>query len=463
MNILILGDVMLDIQHHSVVKRVCPENTSIPVHFVDETKYLLGGAANVASNLAQIGANVYLLSTVGDDFAGQKIKSLLKKISIEFYFLEEEGRKTTQKTRIFEGDELKARFDVEDAAYINERSVNFVLQSVCSSEIKYDAILFSDYNKGFLEPRLCKEVIEYANLKGIPTFVDPKVRDVEKFSQCFCFKPNFVEASTITAETGIQSIFLSLFQKIESQNIVLTHGSNGIYCNSKDTHYFTFLERSLVKDVTGAGDIVLAVLVFTYIITNSLFVAAEVANKIATISVQHVGNYVIDKESLGKQLFLSLIHENGNKIVCAGDLPLLREALKDKTVVFTNGCFDILHSAHIQNLNFARAQGDVLIVGLNSDSSVKKLKGNERPINGEEERSLTLSLLESVDYIVIFEEMTPFEIIQALKPDILVKGSDYKGKTVIGSDIVREVCFFPFVPNHSSSLIINKILGALDK
>jgi D-beta-D-heptose 7-phosphate kinase/D-beta-D-heptose 1-phosphate adenosyltransferase len=283
---------------------------------------------------------------------------------------------------------------------------------------------------------------------------------VEKFSQCFCFKPNFVEASTITAETSIKSIFLSLFQKLECKNTVLTHGSHGIYYNSEKNHSFTFLERSLVKDVTGAGDIVLAVLVFTYIVTNSLEVAAEVANKIATLSVQHVGNYIIDKELLGKQLFLSLLHKNGNKMICEGDLPLLRESLKDQTIVFTNGCFDILHSAHLQNLKFARAQGDVLIVGLNSDFSVKKLKGHDRPINGEDERSLSLSLLDSVDYIVIFEETTPYEIIQALKPDILVKGSDYQGKSVIGSDIVREVRFFPYVPNHSSSLIINKILGA---
>lgn len=460
MNILILGDVMLDIQHHCTVKRSCPENPNVPVHFVEETKYILGGAANVASNLAQVGANVYLLSTICDDFAGQKIKELLKKMSIDFYFLEEDGRKTTQKTRIFEGVELKARFDVEDTSYINERNINFVLQSVCSSEIKYDAILFSDYDKGFLEPRLCQEIIKYANSKGIPTFVDPKVRDVEKFSQCFCFKPNFIEASTITANTSIQSIFLSLFQKLECKNIVLTHGSHGIYCNTEQNHFVTFLERSQVKDVTGAGDIVLAVLVFAFIVTNCLTVATEVANKIATISVQYVGNYMIDKEAMGKQLFLSLLQKNGNKIVCAGDLPLLRESLKDKTIVFTNGCFDILHSAHLQNLKFARSQGDVLVVGLNSDASVKKLKGPERPINGDDERSLSLSLLDSVDYIVIFEETTPYEIIQSLKPDILVKGSDYKDNTVIGADLVREVRFFPYIPNHSSSLIINKILGA---
>jgi D-beta-D-heptose 7-phosphate kinase/D-beta-D-heptose 1-phosphate adenosyltransferase len=457
MNILILGDVMLDIQHQTVVKRKCPENPNVPVHFVEETKYLLGGAANVASNLAQVNANVYLLSSVGDDVAGQKIKELLKKWNIHFYFLQEGKRKTTQKTRIFEEDKLIARFDIEDTAYINERSVDFVLQSVCSSEIKYDAILFSDYDKGFLEPRLCKEIIKYANLKGIPTFVDPKVRDVEKFSQCFCFKPNFVEASTITANTRIQSIFLSLFEQLECKNIVLTHGSNGIYCNSEENHSFTFLERSLVKDVTGAGDIVLAILVFVYIVTDSLQVAAEVANKMATISVQYLGNYVIEKELVGKQLFLSLLHKNGNKLVSNHDLPLLRESLKDQTIVFTNGCFDILHSAHLQNLKFARSQGDVLIVGLNSNSSVKKLKGPERPINGEDERSLTLSLLESVDYIVIFEEPTPYEIIQALKPDILVKGSDYQGKAVIGADLVREVRFFPYVPNHSSSLVIEKV------
>lgn len=460
MNILILGDVMLDIQHHSIVKRACPENPHVSVHFVEETKYILGGAANVASNLAQVGANVYILSFVGDDFAGQKIKELLQKTRVEFYFLEEKGKKTTQKTRIFEGDELKARFDIEDTDYINERSVNFVLQSVCSSEIKYDAILFSDYNKGFLEPRLCEEIIKYANAKGIPTFVDPKVRDVHKFSQCFCFKPNFIEASTITANTSIQSIFLSLFQKLECKNIVLTHGSHGIYCNSEESHCFTFLERSLVKDVTGAGDIVLAVLVFAFIVTNNLQIAAEVANKMATLSVQHLGNYIINKEALRKQLFLSLMHKNGNKMICEGDLPLLRESLQDQTIVFTNGCFDILHSAHLQNLKFARAQGDVLIVGLNSDSSVKKLKGQDRPINGEDERSLSLSLLDSVDYIVIFEDTTPYEIIQTLKPDILVKGSDYQGKTVIGAELVREVRFFPYVPNHSSSLIVSKILGA---
>ena len=451
MNILVIGDVMLDINYFSKIDRIAPE-ADIPIYNIIDINYILGGASNVAQNLHNLKTNIELISVIGQDESGKIIQSLLSKQKINNKLFIDNERKTTQKNRIFYENSIKNRYDIEDQHDIDSLLEENILSYVKQKK-QINAIVISDYNKGIITHKLCKELINYANNNNIYTFVDPKIKNYEKYSKCFCFKPNLLEGQQISGKTDKENILEFIKENIECKNIVLTCGKDGIIVNHCENNFIHENEIQ-VTDVTGSGDLVLSVLVYIYLIKKDILLAGKVANLIAGKSVQLIGNYKLSLDEIEYYL-----NYKNRKIIYDYETDRIINLSRNKNIVFTNGCFDILHSGHIKNLQFSKKQGDLLIVGLNSDCSIKRLKGENRPINDIKERSDMLSLFDFIDYIIIFYDDTPLNILKLLKPNKLIKGSDYKKENIIGLEYVNEVILFDYVDNKSTTLIINKIIN----
>jgi D-beta-D-heptose 7-phosphate kinase/D-beta-D-heptose 1-phosphate adenosyltransferase len=450
MNIIIIGDVMLDINYNSQVTRNAPE-ADIPIYNILDTNYILGGAGNVAHNLKNLGANVELVGLIGNDTYGTIIKKNLESKQID-HKLFIDNRNTIQKNRIFLNNELNVRFDIEDTYDISNVIENEVIHYI-TNKGKIDAIIISDYDKGFVTEYLCQKVIKYANENNIPTFVDPKLKNFFKYKDCFLFKPNIVEAEKLTNCKNLDIIINSIKSSINCKNLLITRGKEGMILNSTTNKIEHDSIINLV-DVTGAGDIVLSVLVYIFLRGGDLLKACKVANYVAGKSVGVIGNYTISQNDIDEYLDNNVIT---SKIIYDHEIGKIEKISKHKNIVFTNGCFDILHSAHIKNLQFAKSNGDILVVGLNSDESIKRLKGQDRPINNISERSSILSLFDFVDYIIIFSDDTPLNIIKLLKPNIMIKGSDYKKEDIVGAEFADKIILFDFISGKSSTNIINKI------
>jgi D-beta-D-heptose 7-phosphate kinase/D-beta-D-heptose 1-phosphate adenosyltransferase len=450
MNIIIIGDVMLDINYNSQVTRNAPE-ADIPIYNILDTNYILGGAGNVAHNLKNLGANVELVGLIGNDTYGTIIKKNLESKQID-HKLFIDNRNTIQKNRIFLNNELNVRFDIEDTYDISNVIENEVIHYI-TNKGKIDAIIISDYDKGFVTEYLCQKIITYANENNIPTFVDPKIKNFFKYKDCFLFKPNIVEAEKLTNCKNLDIIINSIKSSINCKNLLITRGKEGMILNSTTNKIEHDSIINLV-DVTGAGDIVLSVLVYIFLRGGDLLKACKVANYVAGKSVGVIGNYTISQNDIDEYLDNNVIT---SKIIYDHEIGKIEKISKHKNIVFTNGCFDILHSAHIKNLQFAKSNGDILVVGLNSDESIKRLKGQDRPINNISERSSILSLFDFVDYIIIFSDDTPLNIIKLLKPNIMIKGSDYKKEDIVGAEFADKIILFDFISGKSSTNIINKI------
>ena len=391
-----------------------------------------------------------------------KLKKMFSSSQIENKIFIDKERKTTQKNRIFVNDKLNVRYDIEsthDISYdIEEEIINYVI-----SKTNIDAIIISDYDKGVITEKLSQTIISYANKKNIPTFVDPKLQNYMKYKGCFLFKPNQTEAEIISGEKTIHKILHFIKDKIKCENILLTRGKEGMILNSV---YNKIEHDSIINllDVTGAGDIVLSVLVYVFIKDKDLIKACKIANYVGGKSVGVIGNYNVNLNDIDEYYDFDIINSGKNKIIYDyDDEKILTISENNDNIVFTNGCFDILHSAHIELLKFSKKQGDILVVGLNSDESIKRLKGETRPINDIEERSRILSLFDFIDYIIIFNDDTPLNIIKLLRPDILIKGGDYNKDNIIGKEYVKNIILFDFVQNKSSSRIINKITNLSSK
>ena len=441
---------MIDINNNSEVKRYAPE-AEIPIYNIFDVNYILGGAANVAKNLKNLGTNVEIISVIGDDIYGNKIKSIFDSYNINNKLFIDRERKTTQKNRIFLDEKLNVRFDIEDTNDIPDNIENEIINYVTNKN-NIDAIIISDYDKGVITEYLCQTIINYANKNSIPTFVDPKLKNYLKYKGCFLIKPNIYEAEQITNEKNIEKILSTIIDRIQCQNVLITRGKEGMVLNTISNNIQHEQEFHLV-DVTGAGDVVLSVLVFYYLKYNNLYDACKVSNYIGGKSIGTVGNFNINLNDID-EYFNSKFNQ---KIIYDYEIDKIKSLSKKRNLVFTNGCFDILHSGHIKNLQFAKSKGDILVVGLNSDASIKRLKGPERPINDINERSTILSLFDFIDYIIIFSDDTPYNVLKLLKPDILVKGSDYKNQNIIGCEFVEKIVLFDYIEGKSSTNIIEKI------
>lgn len=450
MNVIIIGDIMMDINYFSNIERNAPE-ADIPIHNINDIDYLIGGAGNVAQNLKNLNVNVELISVIGDDLMGEKMKIILDEKKIKCKLFIDRNRTTTQKNRIFFKNKLNVRFDIEDKYTINSYISDSIFNYIKTKKI--DAIIISDYDKGVLEENLVKNIIEYCNKMNIYTFVDPKIENFFKYKDCFCFKPNLNEATQISKKTEIKEMIDFIKENVNCANVVITLGKDGIILN--DIYNKISHDREItVVDVTGSGDVVLSILVYIYLKHKDLLLACKIANYIGGISVRHIGNYNVTLKDIDNYFLSNL----DSKVIYDTDINKIEQLSRNNNnIVFTNGCFDILHSAHIKLLQYSKKQGDILVVGLNSDESIKRIKGEERPINNQEERINILSLFDFVDYIIVFNDDTPFNILKTLKPDILIKGSDYTIDNILGREFCKEIKLFHFIENKSTSLIVKKI------
>lgn len=455
--ILVVGDLMLDHYIWGSCDRISPEAPVAIVQVASESKKV-GGAGNVAQNLIKLGAEVSMLSVLGKDFIGRETLNILEENSINVEnIIFEEGRQSSQKSRVMAHRQQILRVDREDACTIKKEDE--VLANFKKIFQAYDLVLLSDYNKGVLTKKLCLEIIKLCRAANKFVLVDPKGEDYSKYSGATLLTPNKKEASLackieIKDENSLKEALIKLKEIANLEYSLITLSEDGIALYDDEVKIFPAIEQE-VFDVTGAGDTVLATLGFMLAQNFNIEEAIKIANLAAGVVVRKLGSAYatwseIDELSSYKSGFEA-------KIKTLDEIKNLH--LEDKKVVFTNGCFDILHLGHIKYLQEAKSFGDILIVALNSDKSIKKLKGETRPINCEYDRLRLMAALEFVDFVLLFDEDNPLNVIKAIKPDILVKGADYQGKTVIGSDIVDDVRLVDFEEGKSTSSIIEKIKG----
>jgi D-beta-D-heptose 7-phosphate kinase/D-beta-D-heptose 1-phosphate adenosyltransferase len=465
-NICVIGDLMIDHYLWGSCDRISPE---APVQVVDVKKEttLLGGAGNVVNNLVSLGANVVVLSVIGDDEAGSELEAMLKSLEVKTLLSTQKNRKTSKKSRILVSNQQVVRYDKESKDPISQESIDKIKNNLAKIIDSIDVILLSDYGKGVLTNTLTKDIIDLANKHNKKVLIDPKGNDYSKYANAYLLTPNKKEASLATnIEINSKEMLLRAITKLKNELdlgvslITLSEDGIAIYDDKLSIKPTVAKE---VFDVTGAGDTVLASLVYMTALGKDIYESVEFANLAAGVVVSKVGSATATLEEI--EAYRYSLHKSGpeSHIKTKDEMIKIISNLKtkNKKIVFTNGCFDILHRGHVSYLDKAKSQGDILVLGLNSDSSVKRLKGEDRPINNEEDRAFVLAALESVDYVVIFEEDTPYELIKALKPHILVKGADYKGKDVVGADLVEELKLIEFINGKSTTNTIAKIKGNL--
>lgn len=444
--IIVIGDIILDANHYVESTRTAAE-ANVPVYTIINTQNILGGAANVAKNINNLCSNVTLISIVGNDANGQIITKLLDDASINHKLLICD-RHTTTKTRLIHKNNIVNRHDLETTDDISVDLETEILEYLYSLP-DIHSIVISDYNKGVVTTSLCEKIIRFANENGIYTFVDPKTTNYMKYKGCFLFKPNLNEGKQIANAKNKYDVVENIKRDLECKHVVLTCSEEGIYYNH-------FLYKPLnnninVIDVTGCGDTVLSVLVYSWLINADINKAIRVANYVAKKSTCVIGNYNLTRADIAEYVNPVIYDSETDQIAN------LKKIYDGSNVVFTNGCFDIIHSAHIRLFNFCKKQGDVLIVGLNTDESIKRFKGESRPINNIEERCNLLINLNIIDHIIIFGDDSPLNILKQLRPNIMIKGGDYTKESVIGGEHAGNVIIFDYINDISTTNTIFKI------
>lgn len=462
-NILVIGDLMIDHYLWGSCDRISPE-APVQVVNVKKESSVLGGAGNVINNLVTLGSVVDVISVIGNDSVANELKSLLEKIDVPTSNLVvENNRKTSKKSRLIASQQQVLRYDMESIDDINENSHKQIIQTLEKNIDKYSSIILSDYGKGVLTTNLTKEIIKIANKNNIKVLVDPKGKDYSKYKGSYTLTPNKKEAMEATNidikdESSLIKALKSLKTQCELEVSLITLSEQGIAIFDDELTIKPTVARE-VYDVTGAGDTVIASIAFA--LGNNLDIkdAIYFANLAAGVVVGKIGSATTTLDEIYEYEYSLHKSNSTSHIKTFDEIKTLASKLHNqgKKIVFTNGCFDILHVGHVKYLEVAKSYGDVLILGLNADSSVKKLKGPTRPINTQDDRAYILASLESVDYVVIFEEETPYELIKLIKPHVLVKGGDYEGKEVVGQDIADELKLVQFVDGKSTTNTIKRI------
>ena len=462
-NILVIGDLMIDHYLWGSCDRISPE-APVQVVNVKKESSVLGGAGNVINNLVTLGSVVDVISVIGNDSVANELKSLLEKIDVPTSNLVvENNRKTSKKSRLIASQQQVLRYDMESIDDINENSHKQIIQTLETNIDKYSSIILSDYGKGVLTTNLTKEIIKIANKNNIKVLVDPKGKDYSKYKGSYTLTPNKKEAMEATNidikdESSLIEALKSLKTQCELEVSLITLSEQGIAIFDDELTIKPTVARE-VYDVTGAGDTVIASIAFA--LGNNLDIkdAIYFANLAAGVVVGKIGSATTTLDEIYEYEYSLHKSNSTSHIKTFDEIKTLASKLhsQGKKIVFTNGCFDILHVGHVKYLEVAKSYGDVLILGLNADSSVRKLKGPTRPINTQDDRAYILASLESVDYVVIFEEETPYELIKLIKPHVLVKGGDYEGKEVVGQDIADELKLVQFVDGKSTTNTIKRI------
>ena len=462
-NILVVGDLMIDHYLWGDCDRISPEAPVQVVNVAKETS-VLGGAGNVINNLHTLGASVSVASVIGQDEIGKELMLMLKSLGVKTEALiSQEGRKTSKKSRVIASHQQILRYDKESKEEIEEASVEKIVSAVKKDLFLYDMIILSDYGKGVLTARLCQEIITLASEQNKKVLVDPKGINYSKYKGAHFLTPNKKEACEATGIDIIDDESLLragewLRQKCELELSMITLSEDGIAIFDEKMHKVPTVAKE-VFDVTGAGDTVIASLAYAISSGKDIISAAQFANAAAAVVVGKIGSATASMDEI--EAYESTLHQSSSDmhIKSHKEIELCVRSARDKNqrVVFTNGCFDILHLGHVKYLEVAKSFGDILIVGLNADSSVRELKGPERPINPEYDRAYLLAALEVVDYVVIFSEETPHDLIKMIEPDVLVKGGDYEGKAVVGTEFAKELKLVDFVDGKSTTRTIERI------
>jgi D-beta-D-heptose 7-phosphate kinase/D-beta-D-heptose 1-phosphate adenosyltransferase len=469
--VLVIGDLILDEYLDGIVNRISPE-APVPIHLVKKAELTAGGAANVARNISLIGGVTLLSGVCGNDYASKELKKILEDDLVDISLIKtDETRPTIKKTRITSSHQQLVRIDWEKVVPIADKIQKSILSDMDS--LDYDVILLSDYGKGALPENFIRAIIKKAQGLNTPVVVDPKGKSYDKYRGAHLVTPNRKEACEAvgldeSADIIPEQVAREICSKYGIKNALVTLGSKGMFGFGEDESEGFSLSavKREVFDVSGAGDTVVSVMALAIGAGESLRKAMELANLSAGCVVEKWGTQPILKEELVKAVSKcskSLSKFNSeNKILSVDDLSRQLKANKKMgKLVFTNGCFDILHGGHLSYLEKARSMGDALVIAVNSDDSVKRLKGETRPIIPAEYRKRMLAGLACVDYVVEFAEDTPLNVIEKLTPNVLVKGADYHIKDIVGADHViaagGEVETIDFVDGWSTSKIIEKI------
>ena len=465
LTVLVVGDFMLDCFVYGDLERISPE-APIPILRGSDRRQMLGGGGNVVANLVALGATALPLTVVGGDAAGGDLTGMLKELGVDTKgVLADKDRRTSQKTRFVAQRQQVLRFDEEDRIPLEDGDRATLFKRLERLLARANVVILSDYGKGVLGQGVAAEIISRCRAAEIPVLVDPKGDDYGIYAGATAVTPNrkeLAEASGAPAVTDeeVEQAARQLVAAHRFDYVVATRSEDGMSLVGPDFAHHVATPVQEVFDVSGAGDTVIASFALGLAAGLDLQAAGALANAAAGVVVAKAGTAQVTRDEL-------LVHMNGH-VGKAGavDLDHARRLVaswksRDLTVGFTNGCFDILHAGHVSLLRQARAACDRLVVGLNTDASVRRLKGDERPVNGEADRAAVLSALKSVDAVVLFGEDTPAELIAELMPEVLVKGADYTIDQVVGADVVTaaggRVVLADLLPDRSTSGTISSL------
>ena len=450
------------------VSRISPE-APVPVFESTEKRHVLGGAANVAANLRALGCEVRLAGVVGDDVTGRYVREQVRAQGIADDLLTRDaGRPTTEKTRLIARHQQLVRLDQESRMPLPAGLIAQTLAGVESILAEVDGLICSDYNKGVCTPGLLVPLFAKAKAANVPIFVDPKTRDFARYRGANVLTPNLAEVRHATGDplenqASLTAAAESLLRQSEAQALLVTRGEAGmsLFHPPQAPQHLPAHTRD-VYDVTGAGDTVIAAFAAAAIGGLSYAEAARLANVAAGIVVGKAGTAVVHRAELETHLQARNAPWQSKLRTCDElSRALQQHRGQGERIVFTNGCFDLLHGGHVHYLQQARALGDCLIVALNDDASVRLLKGEARPLRPQDERARVLAALACVDYVILFGEATPLALIKSLRPDVLVKGGDYTLEAVVGREEVEasggSVHLIPYVEGVSTTELVARI------
>ena len=464
---LVIGDLMLDRYLIGSVGRISPE-APVPIVLLKNQYERAGGAANVAANLALLGIKTHIAGCVGQDAEAETLLTLMQNLGVNTKaVIQSKQRPTIAKTRIVSGHQQMMRLDQESSAAFTADEAGMLLTAIQHELTQQPAIvILSDYAKGVLSTEICQAIIGTCRSMNIPVLVDPKGHDYNKYKGATALTPNKKETAeacyTTIYDTDLITKAGQLKEALDLAFFAVTRGEEGISLIDDEIHHLPATAKQ-VFDVSGAGDTVIATLAAGLMHGLSTMNALQVANLAAGVVVGKVGTVPITQADLIEALNTEQNSEQANKVCNLNQLEAKvavwqQQGLK---IVFTNGCFDLLHAGHVTYLEAAKKRGDKLILGLNTDRSVSALKGPTRPVVNEQDRARVLAALESVDAVILFDEDTPLNLINAIKPNVIAKGSDYTADQVVGGREVAswggEIALIDLVAGRSTSNIIKKM------
>lgn len=475
--IALIGDFMIDRYVYGNAERLSPD-APVPVLHHQREESRLGGAGRVAADLATLGAKVRVLGLVGDDETGNLIRRELAQLGCDVSGLvHAPNRPSTCKVRFVGLAQHRhaqhlMRLDFEDTSPIDSTLVSTLLDQLAKTLDDAQAVCVEDYNKGLLSHEVCQHVIQAARQRGLPVFIDPyALEDYSKYAGATVITPNRLETLkatgvTCATEDDHKRASEQLLTQLNLDAAIITLDKDGAYLATREGERRWMRTRPRnVYDVAGAGDMLLAMLAMARLGGASWMQATALCNVASGLEIEKYGSVPITR----REIIQELLSESGQRMGKQRSLEqllseLARHRAAGKRIVFTNGCFDLIHLGHIKYFQFAKAQGDLLVVGVNTDRGIRRLKGSKRPIINETDRLSVLEELESIDYLVSFDEETPQNLIERITPDVLVKGADYTKEQVVGWQWVEShggrIALAPLVDGRSTSSVIQRILEA---